>query len=197
MTEQAHHLPPPISQTPTPAKPPSDYLLKLGAAHEHATPSPQRGEGGVRGFGLGVFARDSEPPHPVLLPAGEKGRSLHAALRFWLGGALRKQSHSRGAGASEFCQSQVHEKPCARKATREWSAGRRRVVGHATRTDVATRSRFGRGARHRRSACANRLLRARCASRRSTTIAVLRRGCRPPSLEFRPRSAGRHRQPAI
>jgi hypothetical protein len=67
------------------------------------------------------------------------------------------------------------------------------VVGHATRTDVATRPRFGRGARHRRSACANRLLRARCASRRSTTIAVLRRGCRPPLREFRfpsPRAAG-------
>ena len=62
-------------------------------------------------------------------------------------------------------------------------------MGHATRTDVATRSRFGRGARHRRSACANRLLRARCASRRSTTIAVLRRGCRPPLPEFRSRSA--------
>ena len=59
------------------------------------------------------------------------------------------------------------------------------VVGHATRTDVATRPRFGRGARHRRSACANRLLRARCASRRSTTIAVLRRGCRPPPPESR------------
>ena len=34
--------------------------------------------------------------------------------------------------------------------------------------EVTTRSRFGRGARHRRSACANRLLRARGASRRST-----------------------------
>ena len=92
-------------------------------------------------------------------------------------------------------KSQVHEKQCARKATREWSAGRRRVVGHATRTDVATRPRVGRGARHRRSACANRLLRARCASRRSTT--VLRRGCRPPPLESSSRSAGgRQRQPA-
>ena len=107
--------------------------------------------------------------------------------------------HSRGASASEFCQSQVHEKPFARKATRvpNGAPGGAGVVGHATRTDVATRPRFGRGARHRRSACANRLLRARCASRRSTTIAVLRRGCRPALREFRSRSAGgRLRQPA-
>src|SRR5580704_13165550 len=93
--------------------------------------------------------------------------------------------HSRGACAPEFCQSHGHEKPFARKATRVPSGapGGARVVGHATRTDVATRPRFGRGARHRRSACANRLLRARCASRRSTT--VLRRGCRPPPPESR------------
>ena len=52
--------------------------------------------------------------------------------------------------------------------------------GRATRTDVATRSRFGRGARHRTSPCGNRLLRARCASRRST--AIRRPGCRPPQI---------------
>src|ERR1700729_1246778 len=70
---------------------------------------------------------------------------------FWLGGGSRKQFHSRDACASEFCQSQVHEKPFARKATRVPSGapGGAGVVGHATRTDVATRPRFGRGARHR------------------------------------------------
>ena len=98
---------------------------------------------------------------------------------------------SRGAFClrPSFAKSHAHEITPKKE---EWSAGRRRVVGHATRTDVATRPRFGRGARHRRSACANRLLRARCASRRSTTIAVLRRGCRPPPREFRSRSAGRN-----
>ena len=75
---------------------------------------------------------------------------------------------------AKVTKSQAHEKPRASGAP-----GGAGVVGHATRTDVATRPRFGRGARHRRSACANRLLRARCASRRSTTIAVPRRGCRP------------------
>jgi hypothetical protein len=60
-------------------------------------------------------------------------------------------SRSRGACAPEFCQSQGHEKPFARKGTRVPSGapGGAGVVGHATRTDVATRPRFGRGARHR------------------------------------------------
>ena len=60
-------------------------LVRLSSATvlaTHATPSPQRGEGGVRGLGVRVFAPNSEPPHPVLLPAGEKGPSLHAALSF-------------------------------------------------------------------------------------------------------------------
>jgi hypothetical protein len=58
--------------------------------------------------------------------------------------------------AARFVCVRVLPKPNSRKAIRtksharfEWSAGRRRVVGHATRTDVATRPRFGRGARHR------------------------------------------------
>src|ERR1700682_1044110 len=62
-----------------------------------------------------------------------------------------KKSRSRDACASEFCRSQIHEKPFARKATRVPSGapGGAGVVGHATRTDVATHPRFGRGARHR------------------------------------------------
>ena len=57
-----------------------------------------------------------------------------------------KQSRSRGACAPEFCQSQVHEKPFARKATRvlKWSAGRRR----------------GRGPRHADGCCHPSTLRA-------------------------------------
>ena len=58
--------------------------------------------------------------------------------------------------ATRFVCVRVLPKPNSRKAIRtksharsEWSAGRRRVVGHATRTDVATRPRFGRGARRR------------------------------------------------
>src|SRR6202035_5550272 len=58
--------------------------------------------------------------------------------------------------AARFVCVRVLPKPRSRKATctksharSEWSAGRRRVVGHATRSDVATRPRFGRGARHR------------------------------------------------
>jgi hypothetical protein len=54
--------------------------------------------------------------------------------------------HSRGANAPEFCQSQGHEKPFARKATRvlKWSAGRRR----------------GRGPRHADGCCHPPTLRA-------------------------------------
>ncbi len=86
-----------------------------------------------------------------------------------------KQNRSRGACAPEFCQATLT------KATPQKRSGAprgARVVGHATRANVTTRSRFGRGARHKRSACANRLLRARGASRRST--AVRAHGCRPP-----------------
>src|SRR6201986_746400 len=42
------------------------------------TPSPERGEGGVRGAQPPSKYREAEPPHPVLLPAGEKGRSSSA-----------------------------------------------------------------------------------------------------------------------
>jgi hypothetical protein len=56
-----------------------------------ATPSPRRGEGGVRGLGSRNWFSDSVPPHPVLLPhsasktrvnalMGEKGPSLRAAI---------------------------------------------------------------------------------------------------------------------
>src|SRR4029077_15108764 len=84
---------------------------------------------------------------------------------------------------------------------KEWSAGRRRVVGHATRTDVATRSRFGRGARHRtirlREPPASGAVRlpalhhhrgsparlSTSAPRRATPVAVLGRGGRAPLRE--------------
>jgi len=54
-----------------------DCLQKLA----QRTPSPQRGEG----WGEGVRkiqnkTRPSEPPHPVLLPSGEKVRSWPAAI---------------------------------------------------------------------------------------------------------------------
>ncbi|MGD0025962.1 MAG: hypothetical protein ABSC37_15320, partial [Xanthobacteraceae bacterium] len=47
--------------------------------------------------------------------------------------------------APEFCKSVSQNS----RNEREWSAERRQGRGHATRTDVTTRSRFGRGARHR------------------------------------------------
>ena len=100
-----------------------------------------------------------------------------------------KHSWSRDASASESSSRQRdrrrrHGTPSQAKPSQakpsngNGAPGGARVVGRATRTDVATRSRFGRGARHRRFPCGNRLLRARCASRRST--AIRRPGCRPP-----------------
>src|ERR1700730_4195398 len=47
---------------------------------------------------------------------------------------------------AKFTKSRSHEKPRAFLSGAPGGAG---VVGHATRTDVATRPRFGRGARHR------------------------------------------------
>jgi hypothetical protein len=74
------------------------------------------------------------------------GPTLTKARRRPHSDSTDKLPRSRGAGASEFCQSQVHEKPLARKATRvlKWSAGRRR----------------GRGPRHADGCCHPPTLRA-------------------------------------
>src|SRR5271169_5092045 len=48
--------------------------------------------------------------------------------------------------ASEFCVNHAHKSHSEKKVERREAPG---VVGHATRANVATRSRFGRGARHR------------------------------------------------
>ena len=79
-------------------------------------------------------------------------------------------------------KSHAHEKPRAfrverREAPGSWATPRGRMLPPAHASGVARAT--------ERSACANRLLRARCASRRSTTIAALRRGCRPPPPESR------------
>src|ERR1700683_2766670 len=134
-------------------------------------PSPQRGEG--RGEGVRKLEKELHRPRSSLFAPRADAcicRTCSPIL------------------AARFVCVRVLPKATLTKSLlkkRSGAPGGAGVVGHATRTDVATRPRFGRGARHRRSACANRLLRARCASRRSTTIAVLRRGCRPPPPESR------------
>jgi hypothetical protein len=87
---------------------------------------------------------------------------------------------------AKFTKSHSHEKPRTfrverREAPGSWATPRGRMLPPAHASGVARAT--------EQSACANRLLRARCASRRSTTIAVPRRGCRPPLREFRSRSA--------
>jgi hypothetical protein len=72
---------------------------------------------------------------------------------------------------AKFTKSHSHEKPRAfrverREAPGSWATPRGRMLPPAHASGVARAT--------ERSACANRLLRARCASRRSTTIAVLR-----------------------
>src|SRR5271170_8160343 len=71
--------------------------------------------------------------------------------------------------ASEFCQSHAHEKPLAfrverREAPGSWATPRGRMLPPAHASGVARAT--------ERSACANRLLRARGASRRSTAALV-------------------------
>jgi len=74
-----------------------------------------------------------------------------------------------------------------REAPGSWAAPRGRMSPPARA--------FGRGARHRTSPCGNRLLRARCASRRST--AIRRCGCRPPrAFRTAPAPPDRLRRPA-
>src|ERR1700689_2531412 len=97
-------------------------------------PSPQRGEG--RGEGFGSLRKNSTVRDHLFLrlepTRARVGHPLPSSRRVLL--------------ASEFCQSQVHEKPFARKATRvlKWSAGRRR----------------GRGPRHANGCCHPPTLRA-------------------------------------
>ena len=98
---------------------------------------------------------------------------------------------SRGAFASEFCQS-ISRTP---RTLREWSAGRRQSLGATPRGRMLPLARASGVARAtERSACANRLLRARGASRRSTAALAGAAGRRPPPLRtaLAP-SVGRHR----
>src|ERR1700761_7051069 len=44
-------------------------------------PSPRRGEGGMRGFGLLSKYSDVRTPHPVLLPSGEKDAARRTERR--------------------------------------------------------------------------------------------------------------------
>ena len=58
-----------------------------------STPSPRRGEG--RGEGVRKIQNKtppSEPPHPVLLPSGEKGRSVAHALSTSLPSAPKRKT---------------------------------------------------------------------------------------------------------
>ena len=58
------------------------------------TPSPQRGEGWGEGFGLPSMYSESVPPHPVLLPSGEKGRSVVAVTLLLSARRLSRARHN-------------------------------------------------------------------------------------------------------
>ena len=99
---------------------------------------------------------------------------------------------SRGASASEPCCKR-HQRPPKRE---DGAPGGARVVGRATRTDVTTRSRFGRGARHR-----TLRLRGPPASG-ARRLPALHRGCRQGGRPPRRKTAsalpigGRRRPPS-
>ncbi len=114
-------------------------------------PSPRaRGEGGVRGplrwvrICGGVWSVVA-----LIRNAQNRGEapstlaSLDLSPRAGRGG--QAISFSRRDFASELCCKHLR----TTSPGEEWSAGRRQSRGRATRANVATRSRFGRGARHR------------------------------------------------
>jgi hypothetical protein len=174
-------------------------------------PLPRGERVGVRGFGswslFSNFRTPSSCPSPLWGEGTQRARprsflfapqvdacmcrtcSSVLAARFDCVRVLPKPSSRKAIRT----KSQAHEKPRAfrverREAPGSWATPRGRMLPPAHASGVARAT--------ERSACANRLLRARCASRRSTTIAVLCRDCRPPPRELRSRSAGPHRQPA-
>jgi transcription-repair coupling factor (superfamily II helicase) len=76
-----------------------DYL---GNEAPLSSPSPQRGEGGVRGLGpIGDSPGDSEPPHPNPLPSGERGR---AATPILLEPLAEEAAHERLAQILDYYQ---------------------------------------------------------------------------------------------
>ena len=67
-----------------------------------SSPSPQRGEGGVRGLGpIGDSPGDSEPPHPNPLPSGERER---AATPILLEPLAEEAAHERLAQIADYYQ---------------------------------------------------------------------------------------------
>jgi transcription-repair coupling factor (superfamily II helicase) len=76
-----------------------DYL---GNVAPHSSPSPQRGEGGVRGLGpIGDSPGNSESPHPNPLPSGERGR---AATPILLEPLAEEAAHERLAQILDYYQ---------------------------------------------------------------------------------------------
>jgi transcription-repair coupling factor (superfamily II helicase) len=76
-----------------------DYL---GNEAPLSSPSPQRGEGGVRGLGpIGDSPGDSEPPHPNPLPSGERAR---AATPILLEPLAEEAAHERLAQILDYYQ---------------------------------------------------------------------------------------------
>jgi transcription-repair coupling factor (superfamily II helicase) len=74
----------------------------LGYEGPPSSPSPQRGEGGVRGLGPGGdFPGNSEPPHPNPLPSGERGR---AATPILLEPLAEEAAHERLAQILDYYQ---------------------------------------------------------------------------------------------
>ncbi len=130
-------------------------------------PSPLRGEGTQRAryeLSRDVAATDEAAPRDVrhyLRRASAATRRNSAATSALLPADQRhipppvkstmKNKHNFIVLAARFVCVRVFPKPRARKATprKSGAPGGAGVVGHATRTDVATRPRFGRGARHR------------------------------------------------
>jgi transcription-repair coupling factor (superfamily II helicase) len=76
-----------------------DYLGYPGA---QSSPSPQRGEGGVRGLGpIGDSPGNSEPPHPNPLPSGERER---APIPILLEPLAEEAAHERLAQIVDYYQ---------------------------------------------------------------------------------------------
>ena len=118
----------------------------------------------MRGLGVRVFAPDSEPPHPVLLPAGEKGPSWHAANFFdaaedRVNNLILAAPMRPSFAKAKFTKSHSHEKPRAfrverREAPGSWATPRGRMlppahasgVARATEDPLARTACFGRAA---------------------------------------------------
>jgi transcription-repair coupling factor (superfamily II helicase) len=74
----------------------------LGYEAPPSSPSPQRGEGGVRGLGpIGDSPGDPEPPHPNPLPSGERERAATPILLEPLG---EEAAHERLAQILDYYQ---------------------------------------------------------------------------------------------